>query len=159
LLDRYEYWLDVAALLPRIALPERETRAIFAALVVAARERTLRALDAVVRVDARFATLRAAFVDLAAAREADVVPTVARDVVARLETVRAVVAPRGLVAVDVFVLRGLARPVRALAACGVAATVCTVGATGSANTARIDTNVEQTKNAPASKNTVPMAFL
>lgn len=32
------------------------------------------------------------------------------------------------------------------------------GAIGSANTARIDNNVEQTKNAPANKNTVPIAF-
>ena len=35
----------------------------------------------------------------------------------------------------------------------------TVGAIGSAKTARIDKNVEHTKNAPASKNTVPTAFL
>lgn len=34
-----------------------------------------------------------------------------------------------------------------------------IGATGSANTARIDSTVEQTKNAPASKNIVPIAFL
>ena len=33
-----------------------------------------------------------------------------------------------------------------------------VGAIGSANTARIDNNVEQTKNAPANRNTVPIAF-
>ena len=34
-----------------------------------------------------------------------------------------------------------------------------IGAIGSANTVRIDNNVEQIKNAPASKNTVPTAFL
>lgn len=33
-----------------------------------------------------------------------------------------------------------------------------VGAIGSANTARIDNNVEHTKNAPASRNIVPIAF-
>jgi hypothetical protein len=37
--------------------------------------------------------------------------------------------------------------------------VSIIGATGSANTARIDSTVEQTKNAPASKNIVPIAFL
>lgn len=48
--------------------------------------------------------------------------------------------------------------VRADETIGVADTVAT-GAIGSANTARMDNNVEQTKNAPASKNTVPIAFL
>ena len=33
------------------------------------------------------------------------------------------------------------------------------GATGSANTERIEINVEQTKNAVANKNNVPIAFL
>ena len=43
--------------------------------------------------------------------------------------------------------------------CTVFVVIVFVGAIGSANTARIDKNVEQTKNAPASKNTVPIAFL
>lgn len=34
-----------------------------------------------------------------------------------------------------------------------------VSKSGSANTERIETKVEQTKNAAANKNTVPMAFL
>ena len=34
-----------------------------------------------------------------------------------------------------------------------------IGATGSANTVRIENKVEQTKNAPAKRKTVPMAFL
>ena len=42
---------------------------------------------------------------------------------------------------------------------GTATVVVDAGAIGSAKTARIDTNVEQTKNAPANRNTVPIAFL
>jgi hypothetical protein len=49
------------------------------------------------------------------------------------------------------VARGLVRPLR----CG----NVFAGAIGSANTERIDINVEHTKNAAANKNTVPIAFL
>ena len=49
----------------------------------------------------------------------------------------------------------LAEPVVARCAC----VVSNSGAIGSAKTALIDKNVEQTKNAPASKKTVPIAFL
>jgi hypothetical protein len=60
-------------------------------------------------------------------------------------------------------LRGLARPdVRALfparCAWGPTNVGSITGATGSANTARIDKNVEHTKNAPANKKTVLTAF-
>jgi hypothetical protein len=60
-------------------------------------------------------------------------------------------------------LRGLARPdVRALlparCACGPTNVGSITGAIGSANTDRIDKNVEHTKNAPANKKTVLTAF-
>ena len=161
--------------LPRIALPDKETRALFAADVVAVRARTAR-LAVVARDDAVFAlratTLRdgvatvlardAVFTDVA--RE-EVLDAVVRDVVLRAATLRdGVAAVRAVVtAVFVAVVRGLARPLRAVvpvarADCA-AAGVTPDGALGSANTARIDTSVEHTKNAPASKKTVPTAFL
>ena len=58
-----------------------------------------------------------------------------------------------------FTMRPLARLVeleRAVAPDDCAGTIA--GAIGSAKTARIDKNVEHTKNAPANRNTVPMAF-
>ena len=68
--------------------------------------------------------------------------------------------PRATVAADV---RGLARDARdvdvpARAPWGAATVTVSTGAIGSANTARIETKVEQTKNAAASKKTVPTAF-
>ena len=97
----------------------------------------------------------------------------ARDVVARAETLRDALDVRDVaLLVARFAIDDCARdavvPVprdavvlRALdAARGDAVAVAvTAGAIGSANTARIDRHVEHTKNAPASKNTVPTAFL
>ena len=187
LFDKYVYVLPDVALVPRMALPCNETRAVLAD--VAVRADTPREADAVVPRDVvvRDATLRGdadtprdvtalprdAVVlamprDVAVARDgatvvprdADIPDTAARDVVARDATERdAAVVVR---AVDAAVVRGLVRPdardVPARADCGAAAVIF-IGAMGSASTARIDTNVEQTKNAAASKNTVPTAFL
>lgn len=160
----------VDALDPRIALPCNDTRAGFAV-----RARTLRAVVAAVVRDAllvavrdttlRDATLRDALLDVVPRDALSVVPrddaTLPRAVVARDATLRdgadAVVADvvRETVLVafrGVALLRDVA-PVRAdWAASG-------AGAMGSAKTARMDNSVEQTKNAPASKNTVPTAFL
>ena len=167
--DKYVY-VFVDALDPRIALPCKETRD-----GLAARARTLRAVVAPVLRDAfvvpvRETTLRdatprdALFVVVAAVVARDEFAVVTREEFAALardatlrDGVAAVVVP---VARDtVFVaLRGVAllRPVApARPDCAVIA----AGAIGSAKTARIDTNVEQTKNAPANKNTVPIAFL
>ena len=58
------------------------------------------------------------------------------------------------------VLRATVPLLRAAARAGLTCDCATVvGAIGSANTVRIDNKVEQIKNAPASKNTVPIAFL
>ena len=189
--DKYVYVLPDVALVPRMALPCNETRAVLAD--VAVRAATPRDADAVavvprdvvvrdatfrgdadtprdVAVLARDAVVLAVPRDVAVARDgaavvprdADVAGTAARDVVARDATERdAAVVVRAVDAV-VAVVRGLVRPdardVPARADCGAAAVTFT-GAIGSASTARIDTNVEQTKNAAASKNTVPTAFL
>ena len=148
------YVLD-DVLLPRIALPCNETRAWFD---VAVRARTLRDA-AVVRdvvVFARARTLRDVFV-VAVAREFATVP--------RDETPRAILAFELVVVVVALLPRfttfALARRefVALRGDCAFATPTVFAGAIGSANTARIDTNVEQTKNAPASKNTVPTAFL
>lgn len=64
----------------------------------------------------------------------------------------AVVLPRGLA-------RETARDVVPVRAVWGAATGIISTGTGSANTARMDTRVEHTKNAAANKKTVPMAFL
>ena len=94
-------------------------------------------------------------------------------VVARDTTLRLAVVPRGDVTVVVAFPRETifaefprdvaGRDVRdvlpARVAWGVITLFWATGAIGSANTERIDKNVEQTKNAPASKNTVPIAFL
>lgn len=89
--------------------------------------------------------------------------TVARDVTAREFVVVPVVVPRDTIFADVLrddAGRADARTFAPLRGdCTFAAGDTVTGAIGSANTARIDTNVEQTKNAPASKNTVPIAFL
>ena len=98
---------------------------------------------------------------LAVARDAE--PVVARETTPRAGAV--VPATRFVVRATVdastprFTIRPLARLVELERA--VAFDVCigtTAGAIGSANTARIDKNVEHTKNAPAKRNTVPMAF-
>ena len=179
LFDKYEYVGDVVdALEPRMALPCRETRAFSAAVVVAVRARTLRVCVVAARdraASARETTRRFA---VSVAR-GDVV--VVRDAVARGVTERAdaavrdagvaVAVVRGFVAVraivrrdvtfDEDVARGLVRPgARAAGAdCGAMIVVGSTGAIGSANVERIDINVEHTKNAPASKNIVPRAFL
>lgn len=193
---RYVYVLEfVAALLPRIALPVSETRA-----VVPARETTLRDAFATFDDVVRDTTLRAELprdvvarpVVAAVVRDAvalgrpDVV--VVRDAVPLVVVVRDVVGtevavrdttPRDIVAPLVFAVPrettfddvpravavdGRAVDARTLPAARGDATAddvvtVAVGAIGSANTARIDNKVEQTKNAPASKNTVPIAFL
>lgn len=179
----------VAALLPRMALPCNETRAVVPArdttlrFVVARdafatvpRDTTLRPLVVAVPRDTVFAVVRDADTlgraVVVVVRDAVVVragvgvavvrAVVPRDVTAR-DVVAAVLVPRDTVFVAVrrdvaFVLRGDAVPARV--AWGPATTVdVAIGAIGSANTARIDTNVEQTRNAPANKNTVPIAFL
>jgi hypothetical protein len=98
-------------------------------------------------------------------RALDVRLATARVAVARGFALRtALVAVLATVAREVVpALRGLARPdVRAVlparAAWGVAYAVSSTGAIGSAKTARIDKNVEHTKNAPANKKTVLTAF-
>lgn len=183
----------VAALLPRMALPCKETRAVVPArdttlrFVVARdafatvpRDTTLRPLVVAVPRDTVFAVARdadtlgradavvvvvrvAAVVAVRAVVGVAVVRAVVpRDVTAR-DVVAAALVPRDTVFVAVrrdvaFVLRAVALPARV--AWGPATTVdVAAGAIGSANTARIDTNVEQTRNAPANKNTVPIAFL
>lgn len=185
----------VAALLPRIALPVSETRA-----VVPARETTLRDAFATFDDVVRDTTLRAELprdvvarpVVAAVVRDAvalgrpdvvvvrDAVPlvVVVRDVVGTAAAVRDT-TPRDIVAPLVFAVPrettfddvpravavdGRAVDARTLPAARGDATAddvvtVAVGAIGSANTARIDNKVEQTKNAPASKNTVPIAFL
>ena len=195
---RYVYVVEfTAALLPRIALPCKETRAFvplrditlrFAvardAFATVPRDTTLRPLVAAAdgRADTP-AVVRDADTlgraDVAVARDADAVVArdafwvvVARDAVPRDETVRddvvgatvvAAAVPRDTVFAavrrDVVVaLRGDAVPAR-VAWGPVTITDVATGAIGSANTARIETNVEHTKNAPANKNTVPIAFL
>lgn len=147
LFARYVYVVDDDFLLPRIALPCNETRAWFD---VAVRARTLR--DVVVVRDApvaRDTTPR------------DVVVAVVRGLatVVRDATLRAVFAD-GVAVVPRDTTFDVARRDVALVRGDCAVTIApVVGAIGSANTARIDNNVEQTKNAPASKKTVPTAFL
>lgn len=164
------------ALEPRIALPCNEIRAFVAASVVAVRARTVRVLFAFARDAAAvwrettlrdavftrpFAVARCAFARDATAR----LCTVLREVVARdAFTDGAATAVRATVARDVVAaLRGLVRPeLRVVAArpdCGAATEFASNGIIGSAKTARIDNSVEHTKNAPASRKTVPTAFL
>lgn len=157
------YAVDVVlALLPRIALPVKETRAL---LFVAVRATTLRdalpVRDTVLRPDVvvRDVTLRdcvvAAGVVVAEVRDATTGRPVTLRAAAGADVVRATVAA--------FVRDVAVRPdVRAVAPrCDDTCPVATpaVGAIGSANTARIDNRVEQTNPAPASKNIVPTTFL
>jgi len=149
----------VVALLPRMADPPNDTRAFDCAGAIAVRLRTLRFVFTPVRdvttlfVPARDTTLRDAPV-----RDATTLFVPARDT-----TLRDAVAVRATLFVCDCTWRGLVRALREVApartACGVLAVDTSIGAIGSAKTARIDSNVEQTKNAPASKNTVPTAFL
>lgn len=90
--------------------------------------------------------------------------TVPREETLREEVVALVlVFPRDTVFVelsrDVTGRDDLALALPARVACGPEIIFCAVGAIGSANTARIDKKVEQTKKAPASNNTVPIASL
>lgn len=157
----------MTALLPRIALPCNDMRALFAADVVAVRLRTERELFAVVRdaaVPVRDTTLRDVVARDAPVLVAAVVP--ARDTTLRVVAARDAVVFVAVRATFVFatVFRGVARDARDVAvpardAWGVFSVLLSTGAIGSAKTARIDKNVEQTKNAPANKNTVPTAFL
>ena len=160
LLLRYVYVLVAAALLvllPRIALPDRDTRA--ALFDVAVRART-------VRVDAFDVAVRAAVPRDVTPRDAvDALFVVARDAAAgRVDTPREIVAfdvvPRAVDILREDCVRPDARGDVAFARgdCAAGTFGTAVGATGSAKTARIDKNVEHTKNAPASKNTVPTAF-
>ena len=156
----------VGALLPRMALLTIETRDPF---VVAVRARTLRAGAAVVVVRPAGVPVRVA--PATPPREttlrvdvAGVVARVAVEEVAvvRAATVRFAFEVARVAALVRLLLRGFAREAPARVVAPVFDTVPTagaVGAMGSAKTARIDNSVEQTKNAPASKKTVPMAFL
>ena len=127
------------ALTPRIGSVFIDTRDAF---VVAVRARTLRELFAVVRFVVRATTLRE--------------PFVVRDETPRLTTLRDDVFARFDETVRAFV-RGFATGAAPTGA--FTGTAWNTVATGSANTARIDKNVEQTKNAATNKNTVPTAFL
>lgn len=170
-------YVDVYALLPRIALPVRDTRERLFGDAAAVRAVTLRAdvaRDETGAVAVRDTTLRDATAREDVADGAAVVVrtfVAARDAFPRADTLRddvvvvgAALVVRATVAGAAFP-RGLAMREDArddAAARGDCAVICTAsytGATGSANTARIETNVEQTKNAPTSKNTVPTAFL
>ena len=144
------YCVDAAApLLPWIAFPESDTRD--GEFVV--RATTLRPTD--VRPPPRDTTLR----DGVFARDAEL------DVV-RATTLRcgafARDAATGAVVVrtrDAALLRPDARDVAFARGDAAFDTVGEItGAIGSAKTARIDKNVEHTKNATASKKTVPIAF-
>ena len=156
---------------------ERETtlRDVPAARVVAARdalpdvaalprETTLRDVTAV--RDAFVAVGRDTVLVLALPRDTTVrdVAVVRAALDGRDDTPRADVAVvLATVELDAFarvVVRPVARAVvPARGDCGPFAVTTGTGAIGSANTARIDNNVEQTKNAPANRNTVPTAFL
>ena len=152
LLLKYEYVVEVArdpAITEPVALTREgvlDVRARTARLFVARfdtillRDATPRVAVPGVRVDTeRDATLRFAPVPRDTVALDDVF--VARDCVERDTVERFDV---------VFVERGLVRP----DFCAVAL----VSTIGSANTERIETNVEQTKNAAANKNIVPIAF-
>jgi hypothetical protein len=157
LFDRYVYVFVAAADVPydeRIAGPVCDTREVSWAWVV--RATTLRATVP------RWATPRDTTPRDAVEFERDAVfarDTTLRETVAELLARDAdAVVPRTR---NEPLLRAAARDVAfARGDAVLAATVgVTTGAIGSANTARIDKNVEQTKNAPASKNTVLTAFL
>ena len=165
LLDKYVYDVDDAlAREPAITDPVAPTRDCVAPVlartarfvrvaVVLLRDFTVRVAPAVERVAVAFerdargeVVVRAETVRVpVAARDVFVCDTgcceTERDVVARDVRARFVVVlvERGLVRGDVFVI-----------------TFC--GAIGSANTERIDINVEQTKNAATKRNIVPIAF-
>ena len=169
LLFKYEIAGTAAfALDPRIALPCNEMRALFAAAVVAVRARTARVAFALARfvavvwrettlrddtAFARLAFVRFAFARVVTARDCTVLREfAARDafaVVVRATVARDGLSPRELVRLE----RGDVRPL------WLKYIVAFVGATGSANTERIDNIVEHTKKAPANKKTVPSAFL
>ena len=153
LLERYVYAVVGTALLPRIALPIRETRDG----VVAVRATTLR-VDA--RDVPRDTTPRDVFVARDVATLVAVRETTPRDAFVVPATRFGAVAVRATVAADIprFVVRPDARFVVFVRGDALVCVGTIVGAIGSANTARIDKNVEQTKNAPASRNTVPTAF-
>lgn len=156
LLERYEYVFARAALplYPWIALPVRDMRDG----VIAVRATTLR--DVVRAVVPRDTTFRAVLF----ARDT-VFVVVARDTTPRDRLVVPATRPvadvvRATVAFDTprFVVRPDARFVAFVRGDAFDCTGVIAGAIGSANTARIDKNVEHTKNAPAKRNTVPTAF-
>ena len=141
----------VLARLPAIIEPVALTRdGVVAVLARTARfERALLAvlLRAVTPRDTVVLTLLAAPVP----RELTVlVVEFARDFTDLIVPGYCAVVARAVFVVVVVVARGLVLPVRP--GCAFAGTI------GSANTERIDINVEHTKNAAANKNTVPMAF-
>lgn len=133
--------------------------------VVDTRDRTFRAAGTVARVVVpRETTLRDAVVRFAVLA-ADGFATAARVVTVRARFVCCARDATERDAVFVAFARDTVFPelrvvkfVRDDVATGAGA-VFAIGAIGSANTDRIDNNVEQTKNAPTSKNTVPSAFL
>ena len=146
---------------PAVAVP----RDVVAVVAVVPRDAVTLGRDVVAVVPRDAVVVARDAVGVTVARDTVPRDAVPRDVIARgdVATVVAVAVPRDTVFVAlrrdvVAVLRGDAVPAR-VAWGPMAATDVVIGAIGSANTERIDTNVEHTKNAPASKNTVPMAFL
>lgn len=156
----YAFVVFDVALLPRIAAPPNDTRAFVWAGMTAVRLRTERADAAPVPRDTTAFDVPVRDTTL---RDAPVLRDATAPVVPARDTTLRDVAVRATFAVFDCAWRGLVRALRddapARKACGLVASDTLTGAIGSAKTARIDNNVEQTKNAPASKNTVPTAFL
>ena len=160
LLAKYEYDGDVDARVPAIIDPFALTRddvVLVADVVLARTARFERAAFCVRAVTPRDCVVVCALILRTLARGETVLDATPRDVVARDDVVAGVTVARDTVeraTAELFALftfaRGLVRP----DLCG----NVFAGAIGSANTERIDINVEQTKNAAANKNTVPIAF-
>lgn len=155
LLAKYEYDGDVDARVPAIMAPVALTRdgVVVADVVLARTARFERAAFCARAVTPRDGVVVCALMLRTLARGETVLDATPRDVVVRDADAGVTVArdtvERATVALFAFA-RGLVRP----NLCG----NVFAGATGSANTERIDINVEQTKNAAANKNTVPIAF-
>ena len=141
-----------------MALPDKETRDVSD---VAVRATTLRELLRVTPRDTTFRSVIARDAELVVPR--DVEPVVLRETTPRGDTlvvpatrlvVRATVAPD----VPRLTVRPAARFVEFARGDAFDCVGATTGAIGSAKTARMDKNVEQTKKAPAKRNIVPTAF-
>lgn len=143
--------MDVDARVPAIMDPVALTRdgVVVADVVLARTARFERAAFWVRAVTPRDGVVVCALMLRTLARGETVLDVTPRDVVVR-DADAGVTVVRAALARFCVVARGLVRP----NLCG----NVFAGATGSANTERIDINVEQTKNAAANKNTVPIAF-